>query len=221
LASTFDQGAGVSCPGVVVMTYSRPSSVNPPMPLDRIRSRLRGDDLSRNQRRHARLQGSRSGELFFQGPPSVAEDDAGDRLEQRAVLFRDLVHRADEDAARAIDRLRLDARRHQAQDLLLERLAVSGTVLVPDHQIHGQALQSPVGVGLDEPVRQLDVGAVADAQQHDGQVSGDGKAPEAGLPAAVLQEHAGVGAQRAVRVDDGAGEPPVELRVRVGGVDLA
>ena len=38
LASTFTQGAGVTRPGWVVMTYSRPSGVKPPIPLKQIRS---------------------------------------------------------------------------------------------------------------------------------------------------------------------------------------
>ena len=63
--------------------------------------------------------------------------------------------------------------------------------------------------------------SVADAQQDDGQVAGDGVAPQAGLPAPVLHEHAGVGAQRGMGVEDRAGQAPVELRVRLAGVDLA
>ena len=39
LAITLTQGAGVARPGVVVMTYSRPSGVKPPRPLKKIRSR--------------------------------------------------------------------------------------------------------------------------------------------------------------------------------------
>ena len=38
-ASTFVHGVGAACPCAVVMTYSRPSGVNPPSPLKNIRSR--------------------------------------------------------------------------------------------------------------------------------------------------------------------------------------
>ena len=42
LASTLTHGAGVVCACAVVITYSRPSGVNPPRPLKNSRSR-RGD----------------------------------------------------------------------------------------------------------------------------------------------------------------------------------
>src|SRR5271157_4177650 len=35
---TFDHGAGVACPGATRIMYSRPSLVNPPRPLKKIRS---------------------------------------------------------------------------------------------------------------------------------------------------------------------------------------
>ena len=212
------------------MTYSRPSGVNPPRPLDRIRSRRGGSKaagVSSCRRRPGMRRGTRTRrrtgavDLFRQGPPAVAEDDAGDGLEQRAVLLRDLLRRAHEDAARAIDHLGFEARRDQAQDLVLQHLPVTGAVLVPDHQVHRQSLQAPVGVGLDELAHQLDIGQVADAQQHDRQVAGNGVAPQAGLPAPVAHEHAAVGAQRGMGVDDRAGQASVELRVGLAGVDLA
>ena len=50
-ASTLTHGAGVTCPCAVVMTYSRPSGVNPPSPLKKmqIAARQRGG-LARVQR---------------------------------------------------------------------------------------------------------------------------------------------------------------------------
>ena len=217
-------------PGVVVMTYSRPSGVKPPIPLDRIRSR-RGDSKAPGVsscrgrlglRRGARaLRRRGSVDLFRQGPPAVAEDDAGDGLEQGAVFLRDLLRRAHEDAARPVHRLGFEAHRHQTQDLVLQHLPIAGAVFVPDHQVHRQPLQAPVGMGLDELAHQLDIGQVADAQQHDGQVAGNGIAPQAGLPAPVPHEHAAVGAQRGIGVDDRVGQAPVELRVRLARVDLS
>ena len=47
--------------------------------------------------------------------------DAGHRLEQDAVLVGDLLRRPDEDAARPVDHVRLDARGDQAHDLVLQR----------------------------------------------------------------------------------------------------
>jgi len=51
--------------------------------------------------------------------------------------------------ARPIDHLGFQAHRHQAQDLVLQHLAIAGAVFVPDHQVHRQPLQAPVGMGLE------------------------------------------------------------------------
>ena len=75
-------------------------------------------------------------------------------------------------------------------------------------------------MGLDELAHQIDIGRIFDLQQHDRQIAGNGVAPETGLPAAVLDENARVGAQRGIGVDDRAGEASVELRVGLCGIDL-
>jgi hypothetical protein len=75
-------------------------------------------------------------------------------------------------------------------------------------------------VGLYELAHQIDIGRISDLQQHDRQIAGDGIAPETGLPAAVLDEDARVGAQGGIGVEDRAGQVTVELRVALGGIDL-
>ena len=75
---------------------------------------------------------------------------------------------------------------------------------------------------LHQLAHELDVRRVADLQQHDRQVAGDRVAPQARLAAPVLAiSVAGVGAQRGVRVEHRAREAAVELRVGLGGVELA
>ena len=93
-------------------------------------------------------------------------------------------------------------------------------IFVPDHQVDRQSFQAPVRVGLHELAHQIDIGRVSDPQQHDRQIAGNGVAPQAGLPAAVLDEDARVGAQRGIGVDDGAGQASIELRVGLGGIEL-
>ena len=61
---------------------------------------------------------------------------------------------------------------------------------------------------------------VSDLQQHDRQVAGDGVAPQSRLPAPVAQENAGLRAQRRIGEDHGARKARVELRIRLGGIDL-
>ena len=112
------------------------------------------------------------------------------------------------------------ARGNQPHDLFVEQLPVTGVIFVPDHQVHRQSFQTPVRVGLDELAHQIDIGRVSDLQQHDRQIAGNGVAPQAGLPAAVLAEDARVGAQRGIGVDDGAGKVSIELRVGLRGIEL-
>ncbi len=120
---------------------------------------------------------------------------------------------ADENAARPVDRVRFRAGRDQPDDLVLEPLAVADVLLVPDHEIDDQALQAPVGVAADQLARELDVRGIRDLQQHDRMIAGDRVSPETRLPALVAHEHAGVGAQRRIRVEHRTGQPPVNLRI--------
>ena len=54
----------------------------------------------------------------------------------------------DENATGPVGELRFDAGSNQPHDLFLEQLAVAGMVFVPDHQINGETLETPVGMGL-------------------------------------------------------------------------
>ncbi len=151
----------------------------------------------------------------------VVDDDTGDGLQQGAILFRHLIRAADEDAAQPVDDLGLGAGGDQAYDLVLEVLAIARRVLVPDHQIDHEPLDSPVGVGLHELSDELDVFLVVDPQENDRQVAGDPLAPQTGLPPAVLHQEARAGPMRGVGVEDRAFESPVELCVGLGDVELA
>ena len=71
-----------------------------------------------------------------------------------------------EDTAWLVYQARFQAACDQAHDQVLQVLAVTGAILVPDHQVHGQALQSPVGMGQHHLPDQVDVGGIADLHQH-------------------------------------------------------
>ena len=173
------------------------------------------------QRRHAQHGARWTLDLFGQGAAQVADDGARHRLQQDAVFVGNLLGQAHENAARAVDRLRIDARGDQAHDLVVQQLAVARLVLVPDHQIDDQSFQAPVGMRLHHLARQFDIGRVAYLQQHDGQVAGNGIRPQAGLAALVLDKDAGLGAQGRIRVDHGIGQACIQLRVRFAGIQLA
>ena len=168
-----------------------------------------------------RLRKATMVKLFRKRSAAIGDDGACDRLQQNAVLARYLLRRPYEDAARPIDHARLDARGDQSHDLFLQSLPVTGVIFVPDHQVHRQPLQAPVRMGLYQLAHEIDIGRVTDLQQYDRQVSGNGVTPQPGLPAAILDEHGRVGAQRGVGIDDGAGEACIKLRIGLGGIELA
>ena len=171
--------------------------------------------------RHAALARRPPVHLIDQAAAAVAEHRARHRLQQDAVLVRDLLGVAHEDAARPVDHMRLHAGRDQAHDLFLQALAVDVALLVPDHQVHRQALQAPPGMRLHQLAHQLDVVGAGDLHQHDRQVTRDRVAPQARLAAPVAQQHAGLGAQAGLGIDHRAGQARVELRVGLAGVQLA
>ena len=148
-------------------------------------------EAQRAQLRSARLRAAAAIDLFGQPAAPVGNDGVRRRLQQHPVLVGDLFRAPHEDSARAIHHMRFDAGGDQSHDLFLQQLPVAGAVLVPDHQVHRQSLEAPIGVRLDELAHQIDVFRVADLQQHDGQIAGYGVAPQAGLAAAVPGEHAG------------------------------
>ena len=182
-------------PGAVVMTYSRPSGVNPPSPLKKIRSRRGNAATARGSARWVRV-GVRRGTAASTRLRRLICSASGPRLSvmmTRATVWNRMRSSSDicsagshEDAARPVDHIGFDARGDQPHDLVLQQLPVTGAIFVPDHQVHRQSLQTPVGVGLHELAHQFDIGRIADLQQHDRQIAGDGIAPQAGLPAAVL-----------------------------------
>ncbi len=102
----------------------------------------------------------------------------------------------------------------------MQLLTVAGVILVPDHQVYRQALQPTVGVSLYELARQIYIRRIADLQQHDRQVAGNGVTPQTGLPTGIPEEDAGFGAKRGVRVDHRPGQPSIEFRVSLAGIDL-
>ena len=185
---TFTQGAGVASSCAGAMTYSRPSGENPPMPLKRVELRgidsgLRGSQrpmrARRRKPRDPRLGRRTAVDLLGQRSAAIDDDRAGDRLEEHAILVRDLLRMPNENAARPIDDVRFDAGGDQPDDLLLQPLPIAVVILVPDHEIDGEALEPPVGVRLHELAHQLDIGGIGDLQQHDRQIAGDGVAPQA------------------------------------------
>ncbi len=175
----------------------------------------------RHQLGHAARRRQMPADLRGQGAALVADDDPRHHLQQDAVLLRDVLHRAHEDAAGALQHAGVRIGRDHAQDLLLQLLPVAALALVPDHQVRMQALEPPVRVRLHHLPHQFDVVGIADLQQRDRQIAGDRMAPQSGLAAPVLQQQFAVGAQRRMHVHHQPGQALVQLRIGLRGVDLA
>ena len=160
-------------------------------------------------------------ELLGQRPIAIADDDAGDRLQQDAVPIVDLVGRAHEDATGLVDAVGAAACCDQLRDLLVQREPVTVVVFAEDHQIHHQSVHAPIRVGLYELAQQTDIRRVCNCQQDDRQIAGDSVSPQTGLTPEIPGEYARVSAQRSVGVDDRTGKACIESRIRFAGVEPA
>ncbi len=198
------------------MTYSRPSGENPPVPLKRIRSspgdsvaaeRLGAIGAGRGKSRNSGLSGYATVDLFGQSVPPLSVMIAR-ATEWKRTRSSDgyLLCMTNENAAGTIDDMCFDTGSDQPDDLLLQPLPIHVVIFVPDHQIHGQPLEAPVGVRLHELAHKFDIVGVGNLQQYDRQVTGDGVTPEAGLSATVANQDARGCAQRSVGVNHRAGE---------------
>ena len=140
------------------MTYSWPSRVKPPRPFVKDQLALAGAAWA--NRRTAKRVGVSAGTMgsstlrcsscSAKRALLIVQDNPRRGLQQHAVIVGNLFEPPDEDAARLVQHLRLNAGGNQAGDLVLQGLAVDRNVLVQDDQINRQPLHAPVGVRLDE-----------------------------------------------------------------------
>ena len=115
--------------------------------------------------------------LFGEAAAFARQLDARHGPQQRARFRRDEVGAQHEHFAtrvRAGDARAREAGAHRRLDGHLQILDIRSAAFVEDHQVHRQALDSPVFVGLQELADRHEVVHVIDPQQHDGQITGDG-----------------------------------------------
>ncbi len=123
-------------------------------------------------------------------------------------------------AAGSIDERRFGTGRDEIDDRFLQRLPIDRVVFVPDHQIDGQSLQSPVGMCLHRLPHQRNAFVVANPHQDDRQVAGDAVAPQSRLAPPIAAEDARLGPPQRRGVDDRAGQSAVDLRIGFRGAEL-
>ena len=99
------------------------------------------------------------------------------------------------------------ARSHEALQRAVEILGVAGAMLVDDHEIDGQPLETPVFVGPQQLANEIEVLGLRDPDDDDRQVAGDAVGPERRCAAIVPGELAGRWPERGIRVQDPVGEP--------------
>ena len=154
LASTFDQGSGVSRSPSSTMTYSRPSGVKPPMPFS----------MTQRRHRHRRCGGGaasvssrRAGRARRPGTATATADRAASELaevavaarrarrrEQLAVGLGHAVGAQQEHAARPVVPAGPPRLLHEAGQQLLGLVEVLRRMLVQDDDVGAQALDAPV-----------------------------------------------------------------------------
>ncbi len=151
----------------------------------------------------------------------IAEHDAGDGLQQDPLILGQLFGAPHEDAARFIDYLRFRTCVDQPHDLVMQHCPVAREVLVHDHQVRGQTLHPPIGMGLQRLLDQVDTVEIADAQQDDRQIARNGKAPQSGLSQLVAGNDTGRGAAQGMGVNDGGGQTSIDLGLGFACVEVA
>ena len=134
-------------------------------------------------------------ELIRERPVGVADDDAGNRLQQNVVCFGDPVGAAHKQPARFIEVVCVAARQDQLRDLFVQGGRATGLPFAQDHEVDDQSVQAPRRVGLHKLARQLKVRRVCHAQQDDRQIARNRAGPKTRLAAVVPDEDGRVGAK--------------------------
>ena len=126
-------------------------------------------------------EGGLTGQLFLQRTPAGYQNDPRRRIQEGANL---IAHQVD---AHGIDgslrQLGMKtwpglAAAHGRVDAILQILHIGGGMLIDDHQVDGQTLHAQIFMGQQQFTNLRQILNVVNAQQHDGQIPGNGLLPE-------------------------------------------
>ena len=158
--------------------------------------------------------------LLDQRAAFVGEHHAGGRLQQHAILFRELFATTHENAAGTVDESCLRAGGDESDDRLVQDLSIDGVILVPDDEVDVEAVHPPPGMGANRLVHQFELVAIADADQHDRQIARDAVPPEPRLAATVAGDHRGARPAETRCVDQRPGQSSEGLCFLLGDREL-
>ena len=156
-----------------------------------------------------------------QGCGDVSVHHPGDRLQQHPFVLGQFLVAPHEDPARLVQHLRFGARVDQPHDLVMQLRPVARKILVDDHQVGSQALHPPIGVSLQHLFDQVDPAQVADIEQDNRQVAGDGKTPQPRLAQLIAGNDARRGAAQGIAEDDRGRQAAIDLGLGFGDPQVA
>ena len=226
---TFTQGAGVWRPGGRSTMYSRPSCVNPPVPLAKIKS-SRGDIASTGPSdATVRCTGASIKARAGRGARRPAlqllpREPSASRITIRAAACSNTRSSSEKPSTcRTNTPPGLSTSWASVPAAMSSRIwsfsssPVARGVLVPDHQVGQQAAHPPVGVRPEQIAHQLQPIGIADSKQHDGQIARDPESPQSRLALAVALQDAAGGTPDPVSKDHGGCQLPEVPSLRFAG----
>ncbi|OQA74743.1 MAG: hypothetical protein BWY31_04742 [Lentisphaerae bacterium ADurb.Bin242] len=116
-------------------------------------------------------------QLFRQSSASIRNNNPRHCLDKNPVFFRYLVGPPQKNTSLPAC-FSLGRGRNQTADPFAERITINGTVLIPDHKIHNQSLQPPVGVGLDHLHHKIDIVLVLNPYEDNREIPRDAVTPK-------------------------------------------
>ncbi len=238
-ARTLTQGSGVSRSPSRTTTYSRPSRVKPPSPFSMTSAGgstgASGGSSGRWPVMHERRHGKRrlrlrAVQLLRQLPAFAGENRTGDRIQENPLGFRHRVASEKEDPAGLPLPCAPGAALDELDELPLHLVAIARGVLVQDHGVRLQPLETPELLRHEDVPHERQVVRLGHADEDDREIAGDAVPPEARLSQRALFQQFPFGAQRRVGEEDAGAEsleelglldgdtqvPERDLRVRVG-----
>ncbi len=140
--------------------------------------------------------------MLLQGAAVAGEHRLRDRFEEDPLGLRDRVALEEEDASRLTLPGAPGAAGEKLRELLAGRFAVGARLLVQDHDVGPEPLETPMLVGAQDLPHEWQRIRSLDADEDDREIARDGESPETALPERVPGQRLSGGPQRGVGEED-------------------